>query len=95
MSPETAKWSEDTVPYICWDRRWTVADIRQRLSSTAGVERHRLIAWLMRELTPSEVWFFLQPPDVYREFDGIKRWLGPARPLWEYLFRTWHELGKI
>jgi len=50
MGTETAKWTEDAVPYICWDRRWTVADIRARLRAAQGVERHRLMAWLMREL---------------------------------------------
>jgi hypothetical protein len=58
-------------------------------------ERHRVAAWLMRELKTSEVWFFLNPQEVYQEFEGIKKWLGPARPLWEFLFRSWHELGKV
>ena len=91
----TQEWTDDTVPYICWDRQWTVADIRQRLASTEGVERHRIMAWLMRELKTPEVWFFLKPTEVQREFDGISRWLGPARPLWTYLLGIWHELGKL
>jgi len=95
MSIEIAKWTADTIPYICWDRHWTIADIRDRLRSAQGVERHRLMAWLMRELKTSEVWFFLEPEDIRREFDGISRWLGPARPLWTHLLRTWHELGKL
>jgi hypothetical protein len=95
MGTETAKWTEDAVPYICWDRRWTVADIRARLRAAQGVERHRLMAWLMRELKTPEVWFFLTPDDVWREFDAISRWLGPSRPLWTHLLRTWHELGKL
>ncbi len=95
MVNDVNKWTNDTVPYICWDRTWTVGEIRQRLNSTEGVEKYRLIAWLMRELKTSEVWFFLTPPEVYRDFDEIKRWLGPAKELYEYLFRTWHELGKI
>ena len=95
MISETSKGGDDTVPYICWDRNWTVADIRSRLLSASGVARYRLMAWLMRELKTQEVWFFLNPTDVHRNFDDISRWLGPARPLWEHLFRMWHELGKI
>lgn len=53
------------------------------------------MAWLMRELKTQEVWFFLKPADVQREFEGIRLWLGPARPLWEYLLKAWHELGKL
>ncbi len=95
MTTETSKWVDSTVPYICWDRNWTVADIRSRLRSAEGVTRYRIMAWLMRELKTQEVWFFLKPADVHRDFDDISRWLGPARPLWEHLFRMWHELGKI
>lgn len=95
MKHETPKWTDDTVPYICWDRAWTVRDIRQRLASAQGIERQRLIAWLMRELKTPEVWYFLKPAEVQREFDGISRWLGPARPLWTYLLGMWRELGKL
>ncbi len=95
MQNQTSKWSDDTIPYICWDRNWTVAEIRRRLNTAHGVEKHRLEAWLMRELKPMEVWFFLKPSEVDRDFDNIRPWLGPARPLWEYLLRMWHELGKL
>lgn len=95
MKVMTKDWANDTIPYICWDRDWTVADIRERLHSEQGVERHRLMAWLMRELKTPEVWFFLSPLEIKEEFDQISRWLGPARPLWNYLLRIWHELGKI
>jgi hypothetical protein len=95
MTNETSTWSDETIPYICWDRDWSVAEIRSRLLSSEGVEKHRLMAWLMRELKTPEVWFFLKPTDIGEEFVGISRWLGPARPLWEYLLGIWHELGKL
>ena len=95
MNVQTSTWTDDTIPYICWDRNWTVADIRSRLRTADDAERHRLMAWLMRELKTQEVWFFLKPADVQREFNDISRWLGPARPLWEHLLEMWHELGKL
>ena len=88
-------WDDDVVPYICWDRSWTVGEIKTRLRDAEDVERHRLMAWLMRELKPSEVWYFLTPSQVYEQFDYIQRWLGPAREGWAYLLRTWHEMGRI
>ena len=75
MDHEKHKWTDDTVPYICWDRQWTVADIQRRLKCAQGVARHRLMAWLMRELKTSEVWAFLQPTEIQRELEGISRWL--------------------
>jgi len=95
MKVITINWSDDTIPYICWDRDWTVADIRERLHSAQGVERHRLMAWLMRELKTPEVWYFLSLSEIRDEFSQISCWLGPAKPLWVYLLRKWNELGKI
>lgn len=95
MNHMAEKWRDDDIPYICWDRTWTVAEIRRRLRCATGIERYRLMAWLMRELKTVEVWYFLTPSEVYQDFDEIKQWLGPSKELWVYLFRTWHELGKV
>ncbi len=92
---KTDPWADNAVPYICWDRQWTVADIRGRLRAAKDAERHRLMAWLMRELKTTEVWNFLTPGDIQREFEGIRPWLGPARPLWEHLLGMWHEMGRV
>ncbi len=89
------RWAEDQIPYICWDRNWTVGEIRFRLQSQDVVERYRVLAWLMRELKPSEVWHFTSPQAVYSQFDAVKPWLGQSRSFWEYILGTWHELGKI
>jgi hypothetical protein len=90
-----ARWSDDQIPYICWDRRWTVGEIRQRLQIQDSDEPLRVLAWLMRELKPSEVWYFTSPQAVYSQFDALKPWLGKTRSFWEYLLGTWHELGKL
>lgn len=88
-------WPDEHIPYICWDRHWTVGDIRRRLDAQDTGERFRVLAWLMRELKPSEVWFFITPSVVYSQFDAVKPWLGESRRFWEYLLETWHELGKL
>ena len=49
-------WPDDYIPYICWDRHWTVGEIRRRLQLEDSDEKFRVLAWLMRELKPSEVW---------------------------------------
>ena len=92
---QSGSWSDDDIPYICWDRRWTVGEIRKRLHVHDSDERFRVLAWLMRELKPSEVWYFTSPQAVYAQFDALKPWLGKTRSFWEYLLGTWHELGKL
>ena len=88
-------WSEDHIPYICWDRKWTVGDIRRRLQAEDSNERFRIMAWLMRELKPSEVWFFLSPAQVYKDLPAIEPFLATSKSFWQYLLGTWHELGKF
>jgi hypothetical protein len=88
-------WPDDHIPYICWDRHWTAGEIRRRLADQDTGERFRVLAWLMRELKPSEVWYFVSPSVMYAHFDAVKPWLGASKNFWEYLLGTWHELGKI
>lgn len=89
------RWSDDEIPYICWDRNWTAGEIRRRLQVSGVNERHRVMAWLMRELKTTELWQFITPREIDDNFAELKPFLGPASDLWEYLLGTWHELGKL
>jgi hypothetical protein len=51
--------AEDQVPYFCWDRSWTVAGIRRRLTTSSEQEWVKLMAWIMRESTPID-WHLLE-----------------------------------
>lgn len=95
MKLQNENWSEDHVPYICWDRNWTVGDIRRRLQAQDSAERFHILAWLMRELKPGEVWRFVEPALVFQNFASIEPFLGKSKSFWEYILGTWHELGKI
>ncbi len=86
---------EDEVPYFCWDRPWNAAEVRRRLADAKGVERDRLMAWIMREAAFSDVWYFLRPKEVYDAFPRLEPFLGRWRDFWKYILSTWHELGKI
>lgn len=83
------------MPYICWDRNWTVGEIRRRLQTQDSSERFRVLAWLMRELKPGEVWAFVTPGQVYQDFASLAPFLGKTKSFWQYLLGKWHELGKI
>jgi hypothetical protein len=43
---------------------WTVSDIRLRLAKSEGLEKDRLIAWIMRESEFRDVWLFVTPQEV-------------------------------
>lgn len=83
------------IPSFCWDRPWTVADIQRRLATAAPNEWTRLAAWIMREARFPEVWEFLSPKTVFARFADIQPHLKPTTEFWDYILRTWHELGRI
>jgi hypothetical protein len=86
---------EDEVPYFCWDRPWTVRQIREFLRTAQGAERTRLAAWILREASVADVWQFLSPREVWTQLDALAPLLGRRREFWRYLLNTWHELGRV
>ncbi len=80
---------------FAWDRPETEENLRQRLASADPAEWGRLAAWIMREARVAEVWRFLTLRQVADAFESLAPHLGRRRPLWTYLLRTAHELGRI
>lgn len=89
------KKKEDKLPYFCWDRRLTEHEIRDQLKTLEGKERERLIAWILREAAFKDVWRFLTPKEVFTYLPKLQDSLGRWKDFWNYITRTWHELGKI
>jgi hypothetical protein len=83
------------VPYFCWDRNLTEQEIKDQLKTLKGLERDRLIAWILREAAFKNVWTFLTPQEVFNSLPGIQHWLGRWGDFWNYITKEWHELGKI
>lgn len=82
-------------PSFCWDRDWSKDDLRARLAAADPAERERLMAWILREARPAEVWEYLTPREVDACLDRLLPRLGRKQKFWKYLFGKWHELGKL
>src|SRR5438876_8594199 len=61
----------EAIPYFLWDEPMTVAQFKERLASASIPERMRLIGRLLREARDTEVWSFLTPLEVWRQWDAI------------------------
>jgi hypothetical protein len=85
---------DDTIPYFCWDRRLTVAEIKARLAAASGLERVRWASWIRREAAFEDVWTFLSPEEVRDHLTELRPFLGRKKEFWQYIIETWHELGK-
>ena len=94
MNPSLA--IDDTAPLsFAWDRNETRESLRQKLAEATPDEWVDLAAWILREARVPEVWDFLRPEEIDRNWESLEPRLGRRRDLWEYLLRTWHELGKL
>lgn len=87
--------NDNDIPYFCWDRSWSVGEIRRRLASLEWPEKADLAAWIMREAAFADVWTFLSPEEIGAHMGLLAPLLGRRRELWEHMVRTWHELGKL
>jgi hypothetical protein len=82
-------------PSFCWDRDWTVGEIRRRLREATGLERLQLTGWILREGAFQEIWSFFSPQEVSPSLDSVMPFLGRRKEYWRYTFDVWRKLGKI
>lgn len=94
--PSEAQTPEDSaIPSFCWDRKWTVADMRSELEKARGFQRDQLAAWILREAAFREVWLFHTPREVAELLPWVEPFLGRWKKFWKYTIGQWVELGKI
>ena len=80
---------------FAWDRIETEDSLREKLSDESCPSWGRTAAWLMREARTEQVWQFLTLAQIENNFDRLRPQLGRRRPVWEYLIRVAHELGRL
>jgi len=78
---------EDARPYFLWWTDETVADLRRHLASSDPEERAYWAGALLREANTRDVWLFVKPSDLRRDWTRITRHLGRGRAMWAWLLR--------
>jgi hypothetical protein len=78
---------DDTRPYFLWWTNATVADLRRHLASDDPVERAYWMGALLREANTRDVWPFVTPSTVRRDWTHVRRHLGRTREMWAWLLR--------
>ncbi len=68
-----------------WDRRLTVAELEAVLARPDHPEFVDLLALTLRQARPEEVWRFIRPEQVAREFARVESRLGRRRAFWRWL----------
>lgn len=80
---------------FAWDRHESVETLREKLEDETSPNWPTTAAWLMREARVEQVWKFLSLDQINQQFSRIRPLLGRQRPVWEYLLRAAHELGRL
>ena len=62
---------ETDKPGFCWDRNWSIAEIRQKLAQADEKEHISLAAWILREGTFTEIWNLLFPSEVFARQNSL------------------------
>lgn len=82
-------------PYFLWDRNLTDDEFREIVRRPDHPEHVSLLALLLREARPDEVWAYVTPAQVAAEWERVAPRLGRHRPFWAWLLDTWRGLGFL
>ena len=78
-------------PYFM--RSLTLEQFLKRLNDPE--DRSYLIAQLMREARPDDVFSFLSPRDLLETWPQVEELLGRQRVFWDWLLRIWEDQGLV
>ena len=83
------------VPYFLWDRDVSVEEFRAILSDPDNPGYVPMLALLLREARPRDVWAFVSPHDVTAAWDDVVTRLGRRREFWTWVFESWRARGYV
>ena len=76
-------------PYFLWDCDLTVTEFRARLGDSDPDVRAYLVAKLMRQAKPDDVFQFVDVSTIRTLWPHRERYLGSSRPFWSWILETW------
>jgi hypothetical protein len=72
-------------PYFLWWANVTVEQFRKHLREGDIEQRAYWLGALLREANTRDVWLFVSPDEIRRDWTHLGRHLGRARALWAFL----------
>jgi hypothetical protein len=91
--PSLAGYAEGS--WFPWDRALSAQETRAILADSTHPRRTVVIALILREARPDQVWDWLTPAEVAIALPSVERRLGRARPFWRWLIANWRRLGYL
>lgn len=78
-----------------WDRALSAHETRVILADHRHPRRTAIIALILREARPDQVWDWLTPSEVAAALPTVEVRLGRARSFWRWLIARWRRLGYL
>lgn len=82
-------------PYFLWDLDWTDARFRHELATTDDATRAELVAKLMRQAKPDDVFDYVSFAELERLWPQLVPRLGRQRDFWVWIVSRWRELRGV
>ncbi len=80
-------------PYFLWDVDWTDERFRRELAGADDALRVELVAKLMRQAKPDDVFDYVALSEVFRLWEQLRSRLGRREPFWTWLIGRWRDAG--
>jgi len=81
-------------PYFLWDTDLTLERFRTLLASETDEVRAHLVAKLMRQAKPDDVFEFVTLEEIARLWSRIQPRLGRTREFWTWWLERWEVLDR-
>jgi len=82
-------------PYFLWDCNMTLSEFRNGLQGEDLELKKYLLAKLMRQAKPDDVFYFVSPQTVANMLPKLESMLGNKAPFWRWLISTWKGQGRV
>jgi len=76
-------------PYFLWDADMTLDQFRAGLRDPDPEVRAYLVAKLMRQAKPDDVFLFVRLADIVELWPRLERFLGRSAAMWRWLLERW------
>lgn len=94
-TPPDQRLDEMGRPYFLWDLDWTEDRFRRELVDADDDVRVELVAKLMRQAKPDDVFEYVELSEVLRLWERLVPRLGLQRAFWVWLVERWREAGHV
>lgn len=95
LPPHPAQTGYAEGSWFPWDRALSAQETRTILADPSHPRRAAVIALILREARPDQVWGWLTPAEVAAALPSVEARLGRARAFWRWLIASWRRLGYL